>query len=361
MHTTLLQRSLTRAALRIGLALAATACSSSGELGSAGAAGTFATSAGTGGDPGNGGNSSTQSGANSNGGAAASGGPNSASGGMGASGGSGGSSTAGSGSAGVAGTAGSGDRAGQAGGGAAGTAGAAGATNLPPVTVHIAGDSTVSQYVLDPKNPKSWAGWGQMLGANYSARATVVDEAVGGRTARRFIQEGHLAAILKAIRAGDYLLVQFGTNDSNQTATYTLNGVTYPYYAAAETDFKTYLQEYITGARDKGATPVLVTPPPRNSADCNGGRSLANYGQAMLELGQASSVAVVDLGLKTHAYLSAICPKPTTAAAETFFKINADGSIDGTHFQENGARIMAGFVADGISEAKLGLAAYRKP
>jgi len=359
MHTILLQRGLTRVALRLGVALTAAACSSSGEHGSAGASGSAATS---GGDAANGGNSSARGGATSElGGAPAAGGASTADGGGGSS--RGGDSAAGTGSAGAAGTFAMGGAGGEAGtsAGAAGTAGAAGAGNLPAITVHIAGDSTVSQYVLDPKDPKSWAGWGQMLGAHYSARATVVDEAIGGRTARRFIQEGHLAAILKAIHAGDYLLVQFGTNDSNQTATYTLNGVTYPYYAAAETDFKTYLQEYITGARDKGATPVLVTPPPRNSAYCNGGRSLANYGQAMLELGQASSVPVVDLGLKTHAYLSAICPKPTTAAAETFFKINPDGSIDGTHFQENGARIMAGFVADGISEAKLGLAAYRIP
>jgi len=157
------------------------------------------------------------------------------------------------------------------------------------------------------------------------------------------------------------LLVQFGTNDSNTTAMYTLSGVTYPYFADAQTDFKQYLQQYIDGAKGKQAIPVLVTPPPRNSAYCKGGRSLANYGQAMLDLGKADQVPVVDLGLKTHAYLTAICPKPTTAAAEMFFKINADKTIDGTHFQENGARIMAGFVADSVAELKLGLNAYRRP
>jgi lysophospholipase L1-like esterase len=243
----------------------------------------------------------------------------------------------------------------------AGSGGAAGAANLPAVSVYLAGDSTVSQYVLDPKDPKSWAGWGQMLGAYYSTSVTVVDAAVGGRTARRFIQEKSLDGILSKIKAGDYLFVQFGTNDSNTTATYVLDGVTYPYYAAADTDFKTYLQQYIDGALGKKAIPVLVTPPPRNSAYCKGGRSLANYGQAMLDLGKADAVAVVDLGLKTYTYLNPICPKPTTAAAEMFFKINPDMTIDGTHFQENGARIMAGFVADGVGEDKLALAAYRKP
>jgi lysophospholipase L1-like esterase len=256
---------------------------------------------------------------------------------------------------------GGGSHAGGAGGGGQGSAGtsSAGAANLPAVTVYIAGDSTVSQYVLDPNDPKSWAGWGQMLQPNYNAKVTVKDDAVGGRTARRFIQEGHLDAILNTIKAGDYLLVQFGTNDSDTTATYVLNNVTYPYFADAETDFKTYLQQYIDGATGKQATAVLVTPPPRNSAYCKGGRSLANYGTAMLELGQTDHVAVLDLGLKTYTYLNAICPKPTTAAAETFFKINADGSIDGTHFQENGARIMAGFVADAVDEQMLGLSAYR--
>jgi len=244
--------------------------------------------------------------------------------------------------------------------GAGAAAGAAGAANLPALSVYIAGDSTVSDYTLDPQDPKSQAGWGQMLAANESSKVKVLNKAVGGRTARRFIQEGSLSAILKLIQTGDYLLVQFGTNDSNSTAKYTLEGVEYPYFADAQTDFKTYLQQYIDGALEKKAIPVLVTPPPRNSAYCNGPRSLANYGQAMLELGKSKSVAVVDLGLKTHAHLSAICPKPTTASQETFFKVNADQSIDGTHFQQNGARTMAAFVADGIDEAKLGLSAYRK-
>ncbi|HYQ44718.1 MAG TPA: SGNH/GDSL hydrolase family protein [Polyangiaceae bacterium] len=244
--------------------------------------------------------------------------------------------------------------------GASATAGAAGATVLPALSVYIAGDSTVSDYTLDPQDPKSQAGWGQMLAPNYDNKVKISNKAVGGRTARRFIQEGSLGAILKLIQAGDYLLVQFGTNDSNTSAKYTFDGTEYPYFADAQTDFKTYLQQYIDGALEKKAIPVLVTPPPRNSAYCNGPRSLGNYGQAMLELGKAKNVSVVDLGLETHAHLAALCPKPTTAAQEGFFKINADQTIDGTHFQENGARTMAGFVADGVDEAKLGLSAYRK-
>jgi lysophospholipase L1-like esterase len=226
-------------------------------------------------------------------------------------------------------------------------------------SVYIAGDSTVSTYTLT-SSTKDQAGWGQMLQQYYdSTYVTVVNRAVGGMTARHFIQAGNLDAILALLRAGDYFLVQFGTNDSNTTATYTIDGVSYPYFADANTDFKTYLQQYIDGALAKSATPVLVTPPPRNSAYCGGGRSMANYAQAMLDLGKADGVAVVDLSMKTWTYLNVICPKPADGTTENFFKVNTDNTIDGTHFQENGAIIMAGFVADGIGEGGLGLDAYR--
>ena len=225
--------------------------------------------------------------------------------------------------------------------------------------MYIAGDSTVSTYTLT-SSLKDQAGWGQMLQQYYnSTYVTVVNKAVGGMTARHFIQAGNLDAILAVIGAGDYFLVQFGTNDSNTTATYTLNGVSYPYLADANTDFKTYLQQYIDGAKAKNAIPVLVTPPPRNSAYCGGGRSMAAYAQAMIDLGKADSVAVVDLSMKTWSYLNVICPKPADGSTENFFKVNADNTIDGTHFQENGATIMAGFVADGIGEAGLRLDSYR--
>lgn len=193
-----------------------------------------------------------------------------------------------------------------------------------------------------------------MLAAEFSSVVTVENRAIGGRTARRFIDEGSLDDIWADITAGDYLFVQFGTNDGNRTATYQLNGETIPYYLDPATDFKTYLLQYLDGARERQAIPVLVTPPPRNSAYCTGGNGTGAHAAAMRELGAAEAVAVVDLNQKTVDHLKAICPAPTP---EDFFLVRADGSVDGTHFQENGARIMAGFVADGVREAGLPLAA----
>ena len=71
----------------------------------------------------------------------------------------------------------------------------------------------------------------------------------------------------------------------------------------------------------------------------------------------AENVAVVDLNQKTLTHLNTI---GCIASGTDFFLINADGSVDGTHFQEKGANAMAGFVATGIRELAIGLAAYLK-
>lgn len=226
---------------------------------------------------------------------------------------------------------------------------------LPNVSVFIAGDSTVSEYA-DTASVSDQAGWGQMFAAHYDERVTVENHAIGGRTARRFIDEGRLDAIWNEISAGDFLLVQFGTNDGHQTATYEINGQTIPYYLDPATDFKTYLRFYIEGAHDRDVEIIFVTPPPRNSAYCTGGNGTGAHAQAMRDLGEEEGVGVADLNQKSVTFLTAICPAPTP---EDFFLLRGDGSVDGTHFQENGARILSSMVADGVGEVGAALDAYR--
>jgi lysophospholipase L1-like esterase len=224
-----------------------------------------------------------------------------------------------------------------------------------PLTVYLAGDSIVQTYA-ETASDRDQAGWGQMLGNFFDADVTINNRAIGGRTARRFIDEGRLDDVTAELEPGDYLLVEFGTNDGNRTATYTIDDETVPYFLEPGTDFKTYLQRYIDAARARGANPVLVTPTPRNSAYCTGGNGTGAHAAAMIELGQAQAVPVVDLNGRAVEYLRAICPAPTP---EDFFLLRADGSIDGTHFQENGARILAQFVADGLTVPGLPFAAHR--
>jgi lysophospholipase L1-like esterase len=220
-----------------------------------------------------------------------------------------------------------------------------------PLRLFIAGDSTVQTYA-DTPSTSDQAGWGQMIGALLGEHVTVDNRAIGGRTARRFIDEGRLDEIWSDIASGDYLFVQFGTNDGNRTATYTIGAETIPYFLDPATDFKAYLQRYLDGATERGAVPVLVTPPPRNSAYCTGGNGTGGHAQAMRELGQDEGVPVLDLNARSVAYLRAICPAPVP---ENFFLLRADGTVDGTHFQENGARILAELIVSDARAAALPL------
>jgi lysophospholipase L1-like esterase len=271
--------------------------------------------------------------------------------------GAGGKSTGGSAGQSAGGNGGTGGKGGgSATGGSAGQS-AGGSGNLTNLTVYIASDSTASTYTNSAIHQ---AGWGQYLQTYLDAKAKVDNRAIGGRTARRFIDEGYLDKILQVIKAGDYLLVQFGTNDGNQTATYSLNGQTIPYYLAPATDFKTWMTKYVTAAREKQANPVFVTPPPRRT--CSGdshsfGNGLAAYATAMKEMGTAQNVPVVDLNQKTLTHLNMI---GCVAAGTDFFLVKADGTVDGTHFQEKGANLMAGFVATGLRELNFGLSPYVK-
>jgi lysophospholipase L1-like esterase len=244
------------------------------------------------------------------------------------------------------------------GGTTSGGAATGGTGPLSPLTLYIASDSTAATYT-DTSSTSDQAGWGQMLHEVFSKDVTVVNKSAGGRTARWFYLEGALDAILEVLEPGDYLFVQFGTNDGNETATFTVDGTTYPRYAAPDTDFKTYLKDYyIAPVRAKEGIVVFVTPPPRNSAYCGKGNSLGGYAEAMRQLGAAEDVPVLDLNAKTFDYLSAICPSPTP---EDFFFVRTDGTVDGTHFQENGARHMAGFIAECIRELHLPLEGHLSP
>lgn len=249
--------------------------------------------------------------------------------------------------------------------GAGGTSGGGGADQgtggdvlLPDITVYVAGDSTVSTY-SDTPSANDQAGWGQMLHEIFDDRVTLQNRASGGRTARWFHLEGAAQWILDRILTGDYWFVQFGTNDSHKTATFTVDGVTYQRYADPNTDFKDHLYDYyIVPARQKNAIPVLVTPPPRNSAYCGNGNSLGGYAQAMRELADAEDVLLLDLNQRTFDHLAATCPAPTP---EDFFFLRANNSVDGTHFQENGARQMAGFLGDEMIDQSAGPYQYLIP
>lgn len=76
--------------------------------------------------------------------------------------------------------------------------------------------------------------------------------AENGRSTKQFIDEWRLATIYDRIHAGDFLFVQFGHNDEKASDP--------ARYTDPETDFPANLERFVNVARNKGATPVFITP-----------------------------------------------------------------------------------------------------
>jgi fibronectin type 3 domain-containing protein len=213
-------------------------------------------------------------------------------------------------------------------------------------TVYIAGDSTVQTYDASAYAPQ--AGWGQMIDRFFADDVAFSNHAIGGRSSKNFIAQGRLDDILRGIRPGDYLFVQFGHNDATQ-------GVDDRY--ASPADYKEYLRTYVNGARQRGATPVLVTPVSRRSFDATTGLanvSFPEYVDKMKELAAEEGVELVDLSASSRAYLNEIGPE---AAKSVFLWVDPGifanrpaGTQDDTHFQEYGAIQMARLIAQDYAQ-----------
>jgi len=145
-------------------------------------------------------------------------------------------------------------------------------------TLFIAGDSTASSY---PDKPDRQQGWGAVLQPLFDEKKLrVVNAARGGRSSRTFVTEGYWEKMLSEVKAGDFVIIQFGHNDSgalNQEPP----GSTRPLRArgtipgigneSEEIDnvitgkhetvysFGWYLRKMVADTRAKGATPILLT------------------------------------------------------------------------------------------------------
>ncbi|WP_330350173.1 rhamnogalacturonan acetylesterase [Streptomyces sp. NBC_00582] len=198
-------------------------------------------------------------------------------------------------------------------------------------TVFIAGDSTAAQKYSDAA-PET--GWGMALPFFLCSGLPVANHAVNGRSSKSFVDEGRLDAVLAAIRPGDFLIVQFAHNDEKTTDP--------TRYTEPWTTYQDYLRMYLSGARAKGARPVLATPVERRRFDAEG-NALPTHGEypaAMRALAEEEGVALLDL----QALSLALWQELGVEATKTYFNWT-DTEQDNTHFNPPGAIAVARLVA----------------
>jgi hypothetical protein len=320
----------------IGGAAAGGSAGSSGEGGAPASLGTGGVSA-AGGSGGAGRTTLTGGGGNVASGAGASG----PSGGNGGNGGpsNGGGTTGGGGTAATGGAKGDGGVTGGGGTstGSGGTGGKPDQSALPAIIIHMAGDSTMSDYAATTTQE----GWGQELGQYFISKVTIDNQAEPGANIQTFYT-GRWKTLINKVKAGDYVMAAFGINDSGTT-----HGPVTP--AAFQTQMGVMADEVAA----KAATFIPTTSSPLQVWE--GGKEtnarLQPYCDATIALGMSKDLLVDDLNTLGVAYYNMI--GQTAAAALTF-------NGDKAHFDKQGATEMALLASQELATINSPLAAYLK-
>ncbi|AIQ18502.1 hypothetical protein H70357_18695 [Paenibacillus sp. FSL H7-0357] len=220
-------------------------------------------------------------------------------------------------------------------------------------TIYLAGDSTMQSY-SSMQAPQE--GWGQQFGRYFANGVVVQNDAIGGRSSKSFMVDGRLDTILERIKPGDFFFISFGHNDASA-------GI--PDRYASPADYKTYLARYVNGARQRGATPVLLTPVGRrdfNTVTQEFNVSFPEYVNAAKEVAEELGAPLVDLSQLSVTYYDKI---GLSATEKIFLYANPgeypkypNGVGDNTHFSSYGAQVIAALVAGAVKDMDLSISPY---
>jgi lysophospholipase L1-like esterase len=215
-------------------------------------------------------------------------------------------------------------------------------------TLHLVGDSTVRS---GGTGAGLW-GWGERIKPFFDTnRINVVNDAIGGRSARTYFTEGRWQRVAEALHPGDFVLIQFGHNDQGRIGDpankHRADGPGIGDETVADTlangsqeavhTFGWYMAQFVAGAQAHGATAIICSPIPhkqhwqkdRDFASLAGwdAQVATNHGALFFDLTQVITDAYQQIG---------------PAKVEPLF---AD---KGTHTSDAGAQFNAACVIAGL-------------
>ena len=202
-------------------------------------------------------------------------------------------------------------------------------------TIHLMGDSTMAEK--DLSDGKLERGWGMMFPNFVDDTFRVVNYAQNGRSTKSFIDKGLWDMVQYALQPGDYVFIQFGHNDAKADDP--------DRYAPAFGAYQENLRTFIRGAREKGATPILLTPVARRwfkngklDRNCH-----TDYPAAMKQVAEELGVTVLDITTPTLDWIESIGDE----ASKAYFMIST-GKDDNTHTVACGARKVTEIVCEAL-------------
>lgn len=207
-------------------------------------------------------------------------------------------------------------------------------------TLYLCGNSTVVDQDEEP-----WASWGQMITRFLNDSISVANYAESGETASTFCQVGRFKRILKDLRAGDYVVMEFGHNDQKQKGP----------GCGAYYNFTYTLKTMIDEVRARGAMPILVSPTQRRIfKDGRIQETHADYPEAMEWLAKREKVTFIDLHNYTRDLFETWGEEDSKKGFVHYPANTYPGQVkalaDNTHFNPYGAYEIAKCVLHGIRQ-----------
>lgn len=218
--------------------------------------------------------------------------------------------------------------------------------------LYIIGDSTAAN-----KQPKAFpeTGWGMEIGSFLTDGITVDNRAVNGRSTKSFINENKWQAVVDKLQPGDFVLIEFGHNDEKTDK---------PEVGTTLAEYKINLIKFVQETQAKKANPILLTPIMRRSFK-NGvfKDTHLGYPDVVRKLADSLHLPLIDMQRKTEKLIVDLGDEPSKKLfnyVEPGHVNYPEGKKDDTHLSPEGAKIIAGLVAEGIRETHTDLIKYLK-
>jgi lysophospholipase L1-like esterase len=255
------------------------------------------------------------------------------------------------------------------GGSATGTTGGSvsvGGGGNTPITVWMSGDSTMAGDAC------VGGGWGDQFGTYFNNNVTIKNLSVAGRSIQTWLYEKNVSStigangectltattysanwttMLNGMKAGDWLLVEFGINDGTATC---------PRHVGSAL-FESYLTMMAQAATARGANTIFLTS--TSAIECNGATATPDrgFGPETKAAGTADNVPVIDMTVLTATLYTSLglCPNAGDYTSTTS-KLGLFFCNDHTHFEVAGALQIAGVAAQAIKNQNIPLAVYLK-
>jgi lysophospholipase L1-like esterase len=215
-------------------------------------------------------------------------------------------------------------------------------------TIWVIGDSTA--------NNVNHRGWADPFASYFdSSKINVINRARAGRSSRTFVTEGLWERFHSELKAGDFVLIQFGHNDGGppdqDRARGSLPGIgddskefTLPNGTKELVrTFGWYMRKFIDETKAKGATPIVLSLTVRNIwKDGRVERGPGSFGAWSAEIAKAQGVTFADV---------------TNAIADRYeamgeAKVKALFPEDHTHTSPEGGDLNASLVVAGLKGLK---------